>query len=155
MRIVIFTILLFASDQVLAQEPEICRKLECVDDVFKKKNFIKYYNILNKMLVDARGCKDTKKLDDVLEFTIKIKSVGPRERMAKFIEREFTSNPTCVLSSIKRISPEARLKAVLYLAKPTYTNGKKINDILDKYKEQYPTAIQLIFKERERLLMGK
>jgi len=155
MKIIILTILLFCSSYVLSQEQEACNKLECTDDNFKKKNYVKYYNILNKTLIDARGCKNTKKLDNVLEFTIKIKNIAPRERMAKFIEKEFISNPICVLSSIKRISPEARFKAILYLAKPTYTNGKKINDILDKYKEQYPTEIQLIFKERERLLMGK
>jgi len=155
MKLIIFTILLFCSGLVLSQEQEVCNKLECVDDNFKKKNYVKYYNILNKTLVDARGCKDTNKLDNVLEFTIKIKSVAPRERMAKFIEKEFINNPSCFLSAMKKISPEARFKAVLYLAKPTYTNGKKINDILDKYKEQYPTEIQLIFKERERLLMGK
>ena len=154
-KVIVLMMLFFCSNIALTQEYEVCNKLDCIDDDFKNKNYIKYYNILNEALIDARGCKDTKKLDDILEFTLKIKSVAPRERMAKFIEREFINNPACFLSAIKRISREARLKTVLYLSKPTYINGKKINDILDKYREQYPTEIQLIFKEKALLKMRK
>lgn len=148
MKLIIFTILLFCSSQVLSQEQKNCNKLECIDDDFKKKNYVKYYNILNKALIDTRGCKDTKKLDSVLEFTIKIKSVAPRERMAKFIEKEFIRNPRCMFSAMERISKEARYKTSLYLAKPTFINGKKISAILDEYKNQYPNEIQLILNEK-------
>ena len=151
MKIIIFTILLFCSSQVLSQEQEACNKLECIDDDFKKKNYVKYYTILNKTLIGARGCKDTKELDNVLEFTKKIKSIAPRERMAKFIEKEFTSNPTCILSAFKRISQEARYSSSLYLANPTYMKRKEIKSILEEYKNQYPTEIHLVLTGKEML----
>lgn len=151
MRIIIFALLFFCSNLVLSQQNELCNKLECVDDDFKKKDFVKYYTILNKTLVDARGCKDNEKLDNVLEFTRKITSVGPHERMAKFIENEFIKNPTCILSAIKRISQDARHHSLLYLVKPNKFNSKKIDIILDEYKNKYPNEIQFIVKEKKLL----
>ena len=149
MKLIISTILLFCSSLALSQEQIACNKLECIDDDFKKKNYIKYYDILNKTLVDARGCKDTKKVDNILEFTIKIKNVAPRERMAKFIEKEFTSNPACMFSAFTRASKEARYKVSLYLANPTYMKGKKIRSILEAYKKQYPQEIHLVITGEE------
>ena len=149
MKSIIFTLLLLYSNLALTQEAEVCNELKCVDDDFKKRNYVKYYNILNKTLVDARGCKDAKKLDDVLEFTIKIKSIAPRERMAKFIEKEFISNPTCILSAIKRVSKDARNNSSLYLANPTYMKKKKIKSIIEEYKRQFPKEIHLILTGKE------
>jgi len=149
MKLIIFTILLFCSSLALSQEKGVCNKLECIDDDFKKKNYVKYYNILNMTLVDARGCEDTKKLDNILEFTLKIKNVAPRERMAKFIEKEFTSNPVCILSAFMRVSQEARYKVSLYLANPTYMKRNKIKSILEAYKRQYPREIHLVITGKE------
>jgi len=149
MKFIFLTILVFYSAQLLAQNVDVCNKLECVDEDFKNKNYIKYYTILNKTLVDARGCKDNKKLDNVLEFTRKITKTGSRERMAQFIEKEFINNPVCIFSAMARISHEARYKTSLYLAKPTFMNGKKIKAILDKYNKQYPEEIHLIITGAE------
>ena len=143
-KIVVLSILLFYSGQVASQDSQVCNKLECVDDDFKKKYFVKYYSILNKSLVDARGCKDISKLDNVLEFTRKINSAGAREKMARFIEKEFISDPVCILSALKRISQDAKIKTSYYLAKPTVISRKRIYAILDDYKKQFPTEIQLI-----------
>jgi len=149
MKFIILTILLFCSSFAISQEQIVCNELGCVDDEFKKKNYVKYYNILNKTLVDARGCRYAKKLDNVLEFTVKINNIAPRERMAKFVEREFTSNPICVLSAFKRISKEARYKTSLYLSNPTYMKKKKIISILEEYKNQYPKEIHLVMTGKE------
>ena len=149
MKLIIFTILLFCSSFVLSQEQVVCNQLGCIDDDFKKKNYVKYYNILNKTLVAARGCKDTKLLDNVLEFTIKIKNIAPRERMAKFIEKEFINNPTCILSAIKRISKEARNNSSLFLANPIHMKKKEINSILKLYERKFPEEIHLILTGKE------
>ena len=149
MKIIIFAGLFLCSNLVFSKQVDLCNKLECVDDDFKKKNFITYYTILNKTLIDARGCKDNKKLDHVLEFTSKITSVGPRERMAKFIENEFVKNPSCILSGIKRISQDAKHHALSYLVKPNNFSEKRINLILDEYKNQYPNEIQFIINEKK------
>ena len=151
MKVIIFTMLFLCSNLVFSKQVNLCSKLECVDDDFKKKNFITYYTILNKTLIDAKGCKDNKKFDNVLEFTGKITRVGPRERMAKFIENEFIKNPSCILSAIRRISQDARHHTLLYLVKPNNFNEKKINLILDEYKKKYPNEIQFIIKEKQLL----
>lgn len=141
---------LFYSSYAMSQEAEACNKLECMDEIHINKNFVKYYNILNKTLIDVRGCKDDIKLDAILEFTPKIrKSVGSRERMAKFIEREFIRDPVCILSSMKRVSKEAKHATSLYLAKPTKLNKGKIKPILQKYEQQFPEEIKLIFIRKE------
>jgi len=141
---------LFYSGLALTQEAGACNKLECMDEVHINKNFVKYYNILNKTLIEARGCKDDIKLDAILEFTPKIrKSVGSRERMAKFIEREFTRDPVCILSALQRVSQEAKHAISYYLAKPSKLNKIKIKTLLEKYEKQYPEEVKLIVIRKE------
>ena len=136
----------------MSQETEACNKLECLDEVQISKNFVKHYNILNKTLIDARGCKDDNKLDVIIEFTAKIKkSVGSRERMAKFIEREFIHDPVCILSAMKRASKEAKHATSLYLAKPGKLNNGKIYPILKKYEKQFPDEINLVLIRRNEI----
>ena len=148
MKYIMFTLLFLFSGLVFSQANNTCNNLDCVDEEFKNKYFVKYYDILNKALNAAKGCKDTSQLDEVLEFTSKIVKKGARERMAQFIEKEFILNPTCFFSAFKRISTEARTKSEYYLANPRLINKSKIYIILEDYSSQYPALVQSILNHK-------
>jgi hypothetical protein len=152
LKLILSFFVLIYSGLAMAQETEACNKLECMDESHINKNFVKYYNILNRTLIDARGCKDDIKLDKILEFTSRIrKSTGSRERMAKFLEAEFIRDPVCILSALQRVSQDAKHATALYLAKPSKLNKGKIKSMLEKYEKQFPQEIKLIAIRKEIL----